>query len=54
MTNGEVGGHDDDNCGTMSAGTATSKHQSTENAVVVSYCPVGSPWWHDITKDMRR
>ncbi len=18
------------------------------------YCPVGSPWWHDISKEMRR
>jgi len=29
MTNGEVDGHDNDNCRTMSAGAATSKQQST-------------------------
>jgi len=53
-TNGGGDGHDDDDCGTTNAGRATSKHQSTYYTAVVSYPPVGSPWWHDIGKEMRR
>jgi len=54
MTDGGGDRHDDDDCGKTSAGAATSKQQSTWNTAEVGYLLVGSPWGHNIGKEMRR